>query len=274
MYRFQRNTMLTINIDPVLAHLGPFAITWYGLAVGVAILAGVWLTNREAVRKGLPAERVSDLMLWIAGGGIVGARLLFVLDRWDYYAANPHQIIAIQTGGLSIMGAILGGGLVAGVLAWRQQLPIRRVFDAAAPGLILGQAIGRLGCLVTGDTLGRPTDGTWGIVYLNPGSHAPALGVAYQPAFFYEQLWDLVVFAILWRLRTRLRVDGQLFALYLGLYAIGKFAVTFVRLDPVYAWGLQQSHFVALGLMVIALGWFVWSRSARPYTPALAFGRH
>ena len=84
----------------------------------------------------------------------------------------------------------------------------------------------------------------------------------------------LVVFAIVWRLRTRLTVDGQLFALYLGLYAIGKFAVTFVRLDPVYAWGLQQSHFVALGLMVIALGWYAWSRGGqRPVRP-LAIGSH
>jgi phosphatidylglycerol---prolipoprotein diacylglyceryl transferase len=260
--------MLTIDIDPVLVHLGPFAISWYGLAVGVAILVGVWLTNREAGRRGLPVDAVSDMMLWIALGGVVGARLLFVLDRWEYFAANPHHIIAIQTGGISIMGAILGGGLVAAILAWRQQLPIRRLFDAAAPGLILGQAIGRLGCLVTGDTLGKPTDGTWGIMYLNPGAHAPQLGVAYQPAFFYEQLWDLVVFAIIWQMRTRLKVDGWLFALYLGLYAIGKFAVTFVRLDPVYAWGLQQSHFVALGLMAIALGWFLWSRpNRRPARP-------
>lgn len=264
--------MLTINIDPILIHLGPLALSWYGLAVGVAILAGIWLTSRETIRKGLPGDKISDLMLWIAVGGIVGARLLFVLDRWAFFTANPSQIIAVQTGGLSIMGAILGGGLVAGLLAWRRHLPVRRVFDAAAPGLILGQAIGRLGCLVTGDTLGKPTDGTWGIVYLNPGSHAPALGVAYQPAFFYEQVWDLIVFAIVWRLRSRLRVDGQLFALYLGLYAIGKFAVTFVRLDPVYAWGLQQSHFVALGLMAIALGWFVWSRADhRPARP-LALG--
>ena len=266
--------MLTINIDPVLIHLGPFAISWYGLAVGTAILVGIWLTSSEAARKGLPTEQVSDMMLWIALGGIVGARLLFVLDRWPFFAANPSQIIAIQTGGLSIMGAILSGGLVAGILAWRQRLPLRRLFDAAAPGLILGQAIGRLGCLVTGDTLGKPTDGSWGIVYLNPGSHAPALGVAYQPAFFYEQLWDLLVFAILWRLRMRLRVDGHLFALYLGLYAIGKFVITFVRLDPVYAWGFQQSHFIALGLIVVALGWFVWSQSAQPRRATLAINRH
>ena len=264
--------MLTINIDPVLMHLGPLAISWYGLAVTLAIVVGVWLTTREAARKGLPVEPVIDLILWIAIGGLVGARLLYVLDQWPVFAANPMQILAIHTGGLSIMGAILGGGLTAGILARRKGLPVRRFFDAAAPGIVLGQAIGRFGCLFTGDTVGRPTDGTWGIVYLNPGARVPQLGVAYQPAFFYEQLWDLLIFAILWRLRGRITADGQLFALYLGLSALGKFAITFVRLDPVYFWGLQQSHFVALVLLGLAIGWGLWgiAHQRRIGTPKLS----
>jgi phosphatidylglycerol---prolipoprotein diacylglyceryl transferase len=252
--------MLTINIDPVLVHLGPLAISWYGLAVMAAIFVGVRLTLREARRKDLPTEPVMDLVFWIAVGGLMGARMLYVLDRWETFAANPLQILAFHQGGLSIMGALIGGAVLGGLIAWRQGLPVRRLFDAAAPGLILGQAIGRFGCLVTGDTVGQPTDGTWGIVYLNPEAHVPRLGVAYQPAFFYEQLWDLVVFAILWRLRGRLKEDGRLFALYLGLYAVGKFAITFVRLDPVYFWGLQQSHLVALGLLAIAIVWGLWGR--------------
>lgn len=254
--------MLKFNIDPILVHLGPLAISWYGLAVATGILVGAWLTTREAARKGLPVEPIMDLMLWIAVGGIVGARLLYVLDRWDFFVQNPFQIPAINTGGLSIMGAILGGALTGALLARRRGLPIRRLFDTFAPGIVLGQAIGRFGCLFTGDTLGRPTDGTWGIMYLNPMARAPQLGVAYQPAFFYEQLWDLMVFAIVWRLRGRFKKDGQLFALYLGLYAIGKFAITFVRLDPVYVWGLQQSHFVALALLAFAIGWGLWGRAS------------
>lgn len=253
--------MLKFNVDPILIHLGPLAISWYGLAVATGLLVGIWLITREAARKDLPVELVTDLILWIAVGGIVGARLLYVLDRWAFFAANPLQILALHTGGLSIMGAIVGGGLTATVLAYRKGLPVRRLFDAAAPGIVLGQAIGRFGCLFTGDTVGKPTDGSWGIVYLNPGARAPELGVAYQPAFFYEQIWDLLIFAILWRMRKRITADGQLFALYLGLYAIGKFVITFVRLDPVYFWGLQQSHFVSLGLLALALGWALWGRT-------------
>lgn len=253
--------MLTINIDPVLIHLGPFAISWYGLIAATAIMIGFWLTQREARRKGLPEESVADLMFWIVLGGVTGARMLYVLDRWPFFAANPLQILMIQNGGMSIMGAILGGALAGGLVAWRQGLPVRRLFDAVAPGLVLGQAIGKFGCLITGDTVGRPTDGTWGIVYLNPGARVPELGVAYQPAFFYEQLWNLIVFAILWRQRKQITTDGTLFALYLGLYAAGKFAITFARIDPVWLWGLQMSHFVALGLMGIAIIWALWGRT-------------
>jgi len=230
--------------------------------VATGILVGVWITTRETTRKGLSVEPVLDLILWIAASGLVGARLLYVLDRWPVFAAKPLQILAIHTGGLSIMGALLGGGLTAAVLARRKGLPVRRFFDAAAPGIVLGQAIGRFGCLVTGDTVGRATNGSWGVVYQNPGARVPQLGVAYQPAFFYEQLWDLLVFAILWRLRKRITADGQIFALYLGLYAVGKFAITFVRLDLVYVWGLQQSHFVALGLLALAIGWGLWGHTS------------
>jgi phosphatidylglycerol:prolipoprotein diacylglycerol transferase len=254
--------MFTISIDPILIHLGPFALSWYGLAVAAGILVGGWLTSREAQQRGLPADGVWDVITWVVVGGLIGARLLFVLDRWSFFSANPGQLLAVQNGGISIMGAILGGGLAGGLFLWRRGLPVRRFFDAAAPGVVLGMAIGRFGCLVTGDTVGRPTDGSWGLVYTNPGAHAPQLGVAFQPSFLYEQVWDVLIFLVLWSLRKRIKTEGYLFALFLGLYAAGKFAITFTRIDPVWLWGLQQSHFVALGLGLIALAW-AWSSSPR-----------
>lgn len=267
--------VVTINVDPVAIHLGPFAIAWYGLAVGLGIGAGIWLTFREAQRKGLNTDAVADLVWWVLLGGIVGARLFHVIDRWDLYARNPLLALDLHNGGLAIEGAILGGALAGGYAAWRQGLPLGRLFDAAAPGVVLGQAIGRFGCLVTGDALGPATNGTWGIVYLNPGAMAQQLGVAYQPVFFYEQLWDLAVFALVWSLRRRLRTDGQLFALYLGLYAAGKFAVTFVRTETIWLWGLQEAQLLALGAMAVAVVWYVasarqvavWPRAQRPASP-------
>jgi phosphatidylglycerol:prolipoprotein diacylglycerol transferase len=188
-------------------------------------------------------------------------------DRWEFYAANPHQILAVQNGGLAILGALLGGSLAGGLAARRMGLPVRRLFDAAAPGIVLGQAIGRLGCLVTGDAVGPPTDGTWGVVYRNPGAMVPELGVAYQPTFLYEAGWDLGVFGVLWALRARGRGDGQLFALYLGLYAAGKFALTYLRAEAVWVAGLQQAQLVALGALLAAVAWAAW-RPGSPRTTA------
>jgi phosphatidylglycerol---prolipoprotein diacylglyceryl transferase len=252
--------MLTIDINPVLVHIGPFALSWYGLIVAGAIAVGVRVVYAEARRRSLRMESLGDVVAWVVVGGLIGARLLHVIDRWDMYAANPMQIPMLQNGGLAIEGAILGGALAGVIGARRHRLPIHRLSDAVAPGLVLGQALGRLGCLITGDALGPQTDGLWGIRYLNPGAMAPQLGVAYQPTFAYEAAWDLVVFAILWKLRKRVRGDGRLFAIYLGLYAVGKFALTFLRSEVIWLGGLQEAQLLAVGLLLLSIAW--WSTSA------------
>jgi phosphatidylglycerol---prolipoprotein diacylglyceryl transferase len=231
--------MLTIDINPVLVHIGPFALSWYGLIIAAAITVAVRIVYSEAHRRGIRTESLADVVTWVVVGGLIGARLLHVIDRWDWYSANPMQIPMLQNGGLAIEGAILGGALAGIVGARRHGLPVHRLSDAVAPGLVLGQALGRLGCLITGDALGPQTNGLWGIQYLNPGAMAPQLGVAYQPTFAYEAAWDLAVFAVLWRLRNRVRRDGDLFAIYLGLYALGKFVLT-----PVAAAGPWQEDIV------------------------------
>ena len=254
--------MITVSLDPILVHLGPFALSWYGLAIAAAVAAAVWLVFREAARKGLPTEPLGDLTIWIIAGGFVGARLLHVIDRWDVYGQHPALILAVWNGGLAILGAVLGGTLAGVVGAWRLGLPVRRLSDAVAPGLILGQAIGRFGCLTTGDSVGPATDGTWGIAYTNPHALVPQLGVPYQPTFFYEQLGDVAIFAILWLLRKRLRGDGQLFALYLGLYATLKFALTFLRTETIWVAGLQEAQLLALAAMAVAALWVAWPQAA------------
>jgi phosphatidylglycerol:prolipoprotein diacylglycerol transferase len=249
---------MTIDIDPVIVHLGPFALGWYGVFVALAIAVGMWIAFREARRKGLPMEQIESLATWVFVGGIVGARALHVIDRWDLYAAQPHMIFAIWNGGLAIMGAVLGGTLAGLFVAWRRGLPVRAISDAAAPGVILGQAIGRFACLFTGDAVGRATTGI-GITYLNPGAMVPQLGVPYEPVFLYEMAWDFGVFAVLWLLRPVLRVDGQLFAVYLALYALGKFALSFLRTETVWLAGLQEAQLLAIGALGLAALWAVVS---------------
>lgn len=249
---------MTIDIDPVIVHLGPLMITWYGLFVALAIVAGTWLAFREARRKGLPMDAVESLAVWVFVGGVAGARALHVIDRWDLYVAQPLAVFAIWNGGLAIMGAVLGGTFAGALVAWRRGLPVRRLSDAVAPGAILGQALGRFACLFTGDAVGRATTG-FGITYLDPGAMVPQIGVAYEPVFLYEMAWDLAVFAVLWLLRSRLRSDGQLFGVYLALYAVGKFALTFLRTETVWFAGLQEAQLLAILAVVIAAGWFARS---------------
>lgn len=259
---------MTIDIDPVIVHLGPIALGWYGAMVAVAITAGVWLALREARRKGLDPAAVESLTLWVVVGGFVGARALHVIDRWEVYSQQPLAVFAVWNGGLAILGAVLGGTTAGALVAWRRGLPVRRLSDAAAPGVILGQAIGRFACLFTGDALGRPTTG-FGITYLHPGAMAPQLGVAYEPVFLYEMAWDLGVLGLLLWLRPRLRVDGQLFALYLALYAAGKFALTLLRTETTWIGGLQEAQLLALVALGVAGVW-AWSarRAGRPPTLA------
>src|SRR5438552_2401800 len=110
--------MVTVSIDPILVHLGPLALSWYGLAIAAAVLVGFRMTLTEARRRGISTGPLGDLILWVLVGGFVGGRLLHVIDRWSSYAANPMQILMIQNGGLAIVGAILGGTL-AGIVGAR-----------------------------------------------------------------------------------------------------------------------------------------------------------
>ena len=256
---------IVIDIDPVIVDLGPLTFRWYGLAVLAGLLAGLWLAEREAKRKRLPEGLIGDLALWVVPGGLIGARLLHVIDRWPAYLANPAVALAMTEGGLAIQGALLGGLLAGAVALWRRGLKVGPVVDAVAPGLLLGQAVGRLGCLVTGDAVGAPTSLPWAVVYTNPAAMVPQIGVAYQPAFAYEALWDLAALTLLWHLRTRLRPDGAVFALYLVLYGTGKFLVSFARAEVVWIGNLQQAQLVAALLVLAGLAWLLQHR--RQFVP-------
>lgn len=251
---------ITVSLDPILVRIGHFGLGWYGIAVATAIAVALLVARREAGRRRIHP----DAVLWVAGwslaGGFVGARALFVVDHWSTFANDPIRSLAIREGGLAIQGALLGG-LVAGVLsARRRRLPVLLLADIAAPAVVLGQAIGRLGCLFTGDALGGPTSLPWGVSYTNTASMAPQLGVPLHPVFAYEATWDLALFAFLWMVRTRGWPPGRLFAAYLGLYAVGKFGLTFFRQERVWAWGLQEAQFMAAVLLIGAL--VLWALTA------------
>ncbi|MDP2327495.1 MAG: prolipoprotein diacylglyceryl transferase [Dehalococcoidia bacterium] len=258
---------IEIPFDPDFGKLGPFLLTWHGLFTALGILGGVWLSLRVAERIHFDVDNAYTLALIGVPSGIIGARLLFVAEHWDFYGANPAQIIQLTEGGISIWGAVLGG--VAGPLAYAlwKGWDVANGLDAAAPGLILGMGIGRIGDLINGEHLSRATDLPWGVIYTHPNSPAFAHSVtvgAHHPATTYEMLGDFLILGmLLWLISGPFkRRPGLAFFAFLNTYAVMRFMVSYLRVDSagtvltdVTVPQLVSVIVVALSVPVAALFW-------------------
>jgi len=246
--------MFTVSIDPIIFQVGHFALRWYSLILLTAITVGIWLTEREAERRGFKKDAIYGVAIWIVIGALIGARLFHVLDHWsDKFAANPIQALYIWEGGLAIWGAIVGGLITGALIAWRRGWHFPKLLDAAAPGLVLAQAIGRIACVITGDAMGKATNGPFGFAYTSPNAVVPQLGVYYTPMPVYELVVNLGIFAVLWGLRKRNWTDGRLFLVYLTLYSLERFFLAFTSSYQIMAFGLTQSQIIAILGLVASL---------------------
>ena len=184
----------------------------------------------------------------------MGARLFHVVDHWPHeFATNPIRALYVWEGGLAIWGGVFGGLIAVAILAWRRGWQLPRLLDAVAPGLVLAQALGRVACIITGDAVGKPTTGPFGLAYTSPNAMVPQLGVYYTPMPVYEIIANLGIFAVLWQLRKRNWPDGVLFLIYLLLYSLERFLLAFTSAYQVIAFGLTQSQLVALVALTVAL---------------------
>jgi phosphatidylglycerol:prolipoprotein diacylglycerol transferase len=244
---------IVVAIDPVLFELGAFAVRWYGLMIAAGIALGVLVALREARRLGVSEDATYSCALWGTLGGLAGARLFHVVDRTDFYLQNPAAALAIQQGGLAVWGAVVGG-VAAGALYCRLAgLPIRLMAEVAAPGLLLGQIVGRLGGLINGDAYGAPFDSPWSLIYVHQAALIPDLGEPTHPYPLYEMLWNALVLGAIWRRRRLPHRQGTVFLAYLVLYALGRFALGFVRQETIVLFGLQQGQLIALPVIALAL---------------------
>lgn len=239
-------TGVIFPVDPIIAQIGPLVLRWYGLMIGIGIIAGCYIGAKEAERRGVPAGQAINLATWAVPIGFVFARLFHVVDALPYYAANPLKIVLINEGGMAIYGGLVGGVIGGFLYAKTHGLPIGKLADAAAPGMILGQAIGRLGCFFNGDHQGTPASLPWATMYTNTNTLVPDFGVPRHPTQVYEGLFDLVVFGLLWWLRTRTTIDGVLFWIYASLYSLGRFWISFLRTDSEFLFGLKEAQLVSL----------------------------
>jgi prolipoprotein diacylglyceryl transferase len=250
--------------SPVLFEAGPFALRWYGLCIALGIVVATWLTGRELSRKGYDPALALDSLFFVVPLGFIGARVYHVITDYDLYADDPIPgVFEVWNGGLGIYGAVAGGFLGLLLFGWYRGVSPLVLADAAAPGLILAQAIGRWGNYFNQELFGRPSDLPWAIRIAPENRPAEFTDAgAFHPTFLYESIWDLLVcFLLLWvarRFANRLR-DGDLLLLYVSLYSVGRFFVETLRVDPAFLIGgsfrgnLLVSSVLALGCAMILL---------------------
>jgi len=251
--------MITININPVAFHIGNIAVGWYGIMVALAVITLVtWALVSVKKGSGLTYNIVVNGAIVGIPSGVIFARVLHVIDQWDYYMQNPGQIIGGS--GLTIWGAVLGAALGVWIYSRFSKISFGHLADVIAPGIILAQAIGRVGCTILGDDYGYATTLPWGFVYTHPDSPAnQAVGLTpTHPVVTYEIIFNLIVFGILMMLRKKLKPDGSLFLVYLSLYSVWRIGSDFLRTGTDFLFGLHQAQIIGIIVLIIAIVLMAW----------------
>lgn len=278
---------ITIGMDPDILTLGGLQLTWHGLFTFIAVAVAVFLVARWSKREGIDTDSVYSVAVWAILGGIIFSRITHVIDRFnDIYRHDIFRAFEVWEGGVTIYGAILGGFLGGSAYLlirnnpsfmrkWNKVFPfapletaplpsIGRLADITAPAILIAMALGRIGDIINGEHVANLTQYPWGFVYshLESPSNSQHGLAASHPAVVYELLWDLIVLGAVWWLRNRIRPYGMLFALYLAMYSVGKFFISFLRIgegatetfmDKEWVLSMGEAHFISLAVLVVAV---------------------
>lgn len=249
---------------PVLVQIGTFELRTYGIIVALSFLLGLWLSVKEARRKELDPVLIQDFALYALVGGIIGARLYYVVfSNPAYFVQKPWEILAVWHGGIGIIGALLGGLVTALWYCGKRKLSFWRFADTLAPGAALGQAAGIFACLLNGDSYGKPTDLAWAITYTDPRAMAP-LNIPLHPVEIYEMAIYFLVFLLVWRTRRKYRTDGFASLTYLAGYGAARFSVEFFRGNPaLFAWDVPAAQVFGVALILVSIAGFYVLGKAR-----------
>ncbi|MBC8474058.1 MAG: prolipoprotein diacylglyceryl transferase [Candidatus Omnitrophica bacterium] len=221
-------------MHPIITKLGPITIYSYGMMVAIAFVLGIYVAGIEARRKGIKQDLVYDLMFYIVIGSLIAARFYY-LAFFDpsVFIKSPLSIFKIWEGGVAIHGGILGGIIAGIVFSKLKKTSFWKLADLVAPSIILGQAIGRIGCFLNGC----------------------CYGVNNYPVQLYESFLNLLGFFVLWSMRKRLKFEGGLFLLYLMIYSSIRIPMSSLRGDSLYVWGtdLKIAQIISGVVFIIAL---------------------
>jgi len=246
-------------MHPVLFDFHGFAIYSYGLLLAAAYLLGLQFARMRARTRGLPAQRVMDLGIWIIISALVGAKLLLLIVDFRQYTSSPADLLGLARSGGVFYGGLIGAVTVALIYLRRHRLPLWTTTDVFAPAIALGHAVGRLGCLMAGCCFGRPTSLPWAITFTNPQAAANVgtpLGIPLHPTQLYEAGAELLILGVLlaWERRGR-PFPGRTFWTYMLLYGVSRFIIEFYRGDTrgVVFGALSTSQFVSVVLVPLAI---------------------
>jgi phosphatidylglycerol:prolipoprotein diacylglycerol transferase len=245
---------IVINLDPNLLQVGPLLITWHGVFSVLGILSaarlGLWLLARDKV----DVSRGADGVTWMVLLGLVGARALYVWENFKLFSRQLLHVFYITEGGISQWGGLFGAILGAYIWARRSRFSFWKVIDAGGPAAMIGLAVGRIGDVINGEHHGTPTSQPWGVEYVNPNTLGQP-GEVVHPEVAYEMILTLGLLALLLpfhqRLKTRLP-NGVPGLLYLGLYGLGRFWLSYYRTDPTIVFGLRQAQLASLLMLFVA----------------------
>jgi len=228
---------------PILVQLGPLPIYSWGFMVAIGFIAGLFVATWEAKRVGVAPEKIMDLSLFLLIAGLIFGRLVYILFDLEPFLKHPLNILVFQSGGLAIHGSILGGVLVGYWFSRRYKISFGKLADIVAPALILGQAIGRIGCFLNGDSYGKVTNVAWAVQF--PGLIGPR-----HPTQLYEAGINFLIFLIVWSWRGKKRFDGHLFLIYLILYSTGRFFVEIFRESQVIAGPITYAQAASIAIIL------------------------
>src|SRR5438034_1396469 len=263
---------IVIDLDPNLFQVGPFLVTWHGIFSVLGILAAARLAQLLLRRDGIAPERVYDMAVWMVIAGLVGARLLYVWENYQQFAGVWQKIVFVNEGGISQWGGIFGALLGGYLWCRRNGVDYRRVLDAAGPANALGFAIGRIGDIINGEHHAIATTLPWGVTYVNARTLGEP-GRVVHPEVAYELLWNLLVFGtamLTYRWFKRRLPAGVTGLFWLSVYAVGRFALSFLRQDSL-VFGLRQAQWASLlmiAVSVVAIA--IWMSRPQRQSPAPA----
>jgi len=252
-------------MHPILIDFGFYALPSYGVMLATAVLVALWTIKLRAEGAGMDPSRLVDFGLWLVIWALLGAKILLVVVEWRRYLGNPAELLGLARAGGVFLGGFLAAVVAAVVMLRRYKLEALPTFDVLAPSLALGQAIGRIGCLLAGCCWGHTCDLPWAITYTDPAAAAnigTPLNIPLHPFPAYAAIFNFSVFLVLSWLYRRKLAAGRVFASYLVLYGLGRFFLEFTRGDEVrglYFDGLvSTSQLISAALIATGIALHVW----------------